>query len=173
MLHNDSIKLRAIEPEDLDLLYIWENNTDIWEVSNSIVPLSRYLLKQYIESDTSDLYTTKQLRLVIELIDEKKEIGLIDLYDFDPFHKRAGIGILIHLLSERSKGYASDALRLLTEYAFDFLNLNQLYCEISEENIPSLKLFENQGFKTIGKKEAWNRIGAIYKGVYFLQKIKP
>jgi diamine N-acetyltransferase len=107
----EEIKLRAVEPEDLELLYEWENNSHYWIISNTITPFSKFTLKRYIENSHKNIFETGQLRLMIDHIKTNKSIGTIDLFDFDPFHKRAGLGILIADESFRRKGYASMALR--------------------------------------------------------------
>ena len=104
-LEGKLIQLRAPEPEDLECLYRWENDTEIWQVSNTLTPFSRYILKNYIESAHLDIYETRQLRFMIDALsngsEAKKTIGTIDLFDFEPYHNRAGIGILIGEVSER------------------------------------------------------------------------
>lgn len=99
-----SIRLRALEPEDLECLYKWENDMDLWEVSDTLTPFSLFTLKKYIETCHLDIYTTKQLRLMIERVDTNERIGLVDLYDFDPYHQRAGIGIMIHNTENQKQG---------------------------------------------------------------------
>jgi diamine N-acetyltransferase len=149
LLNNTIISLRAPEPEDLDKLYEWENNASLWELGSTRSPYSRYLLKQYIADSENDIYTRKQLRLIIELKETNTAVGTIDLYDFDPHHHRAGVGILIDVAHQR-KGFAKNALQLLIDYAFSFLNLHQLYAHIPVTNTPSLCLFAQCGFKTTG-----------------------
>ena len=95
-LKRKNINLRALEPEDLEFLYDIENNESHWEISHTKSPLSKYVLKQYIENSHLDIFEAKQLRLLIEEKSTKQQLGLIDLFDFNPQHKRAGIGILIH-----------------------------------------------------------------------------
>ena len=129
-LSNDTITLRAIEPEDIELLYAWENDPEIWEVSHTLVPYSKYILALYIKNADKDIYESKQLRLMIETSDGRT-IGAIDLFDFEPYHERVGIGLLIHNREDRSKGYASAALDLLINYCFSKLNIHQLYANIS------------------------------------------
>lgn len=150
-------QLRAIEPNDIDLIYQWENNSEIWQISNTLTPFSRSIIKQFINNAHLDIFQAKQLRLMIDSIDEKttETLGTIDLFDFDPFHQRAGIGILIAEKKDRQKGYASDALEVLIKYCFSVLQLHQLYCNISCDNTSSIKLFENKGFKLIGIKKDW------------------
>ncbi|HEX7411503.1 MAG TPA: GNAT family N-acetyltransferase [Bacteroidales bacterium] len=151
------IHLRALEPEDLDLLYDWENDPAIWHLGNTFTPFSRFLLEQYLLNAQNDIYTNKQLRLMIELNDPgdlTPAIGSIDLFDFDPFNRRAGVGILI-TNAQRRKGYASEALGLLKNYAFTLLDLHQLYCNIDAENNNSIALFNKHGFEKCGEKKDW------------------
>ena len=169
-LKGEHIFLRALEPEDLDFIYEVENDETIWEISNTRTTYSRFLLKQYLDHAHKDIYEVKQLRLVISSYSDEV-LGLIDVFDFDFDNRRAGIGILIKNENNRGKGYGSEALRLLTNYCFKQLHLHQLYCNISEENEASLKLFTNQGFNTIGLKKDWNLIGDCYKNEYLLQLI--
>jgi diamine N-acetyltransferase len=169
-LHSQHISLRALEPSDIDILYQWENDTEVWEISHTQAPFSRLVLEQYLSTAYQDIYTTKQLRLVIETNSEtKKAIGCIDLFDFDPYHQRAGIGILIADKNEREKKYATKALTLLIDYCFTTLNLNQLYCNITTDNTASIQLFEKNGFEIIGVKKQWIRVGKEFKDELFLQ----
>ncbi len=156
MLQGKYLMLRALEPEDIDALYKWENDKKLWHLSNTIVPFSRFTLEQYILNAHQDIYTTKQLRLMIDKKDPVKNnpIGSIDLFDFDPTNKRAGIGILI-TENERTNGYASEALELLINYCFNTLQLHQIYCNISVDNEASLKLFKNFNFAVVGLKKDW------------------
>jgi diamine N-acetyltransferase len=176
-LENSQIKLRAPEPSDVDLLYAWENNMEIWKVSNTITPFSKYVLQKYIETAHLDIWETKQLRLIIEAKTQSSlmhfPIGLIDLFDFDPFHQRAGLGILIALKEHRNKGFASEALKLLTRYAFETLQLHQLYCNIGETNTYSIQLFKNIGFEVVGVKKDWLKNIDGWTNEIMLQYINP
>ena len=153
-LNGKSIKLRALEQEDLNFLYQIENNELFWEVSHTQTPFSKYSLRLYIENSHLDIYKTQQLRLLIEEQSSTKRIGLIDLFDFNPKHKRAGIGILIAPEFQK-KGYAFESLKLIIDFAFTHLDLHQLYANISEENLNSIRLFEKCIFKRIGLKKDW------------------
>ena len=154
LLENNIIRLRAPEPEDLDKLYLWENDPALWEMGSTLSPYSRYILKQYIADAGNDIYERKQLRLIIELKETDTAIGTVDLYDFDPHHRRAGVGILIDTAHQK-KGYAKSALNLLIGYAFSFLKLHQLYAFIPITNTRSLRLFEQCDFETTGLFKDW------------------
>jgi len=164
------VRFRALEPEDIDLLYEWENDAEIWEVSNTLEPFSKYILAKYIKESQRDIYESKQVRMIIETL-ESQAIGAIDLFDFDPFHFRAGVGILIHDEKDRKLGYATDALQLLCTYAANYLRLHQLYANISEENTASIQLFTGNGFELCGTKKDWRNTANGWKAELMFQKI--
>jgi len=166
------INLRALEPEDLELLYEWENNGSYWVISNTVAPFSKYTLKRYLENSHKSIFETGQLRLMIELKAEQKTIGAIDLFDFDPFHLRAGLGILIADETERRKGYASLALNCLIEYCFTTLQLHQLYCNILSNNNESMNLFKKSGFIEAGIKKEWVRTADGFLDEHMFQLIR-
>lgn len=170
-LTGKKIQLRALEPEDLEFLFKIENNETYWEVSHTQSPFSKYLLKQYLENAHLDIYEAKQLRLIIEENNSKKTVGLIDLFDFNPQHKRAGIGILIANEFQRN-GYASAALGLLTNYAFTHLHLHQLYANITSENVQSISLFKKHDFQETGLKKEWIYSEGKFKDELLFQLIK-
>ncbi len=169
-LQGENVYLRAIEPEDLEFIYEIENDGSFWNISNTIVPYSRFVIKQYIEHSHKDIFEVKQLRLVICDLDNKA-IGMIDLFDFDFKNKRAGVGILIKNETDRKKGFGREALRLLISYCKSQLALHQLYCNISEGNNASLKLFKNEGFEIVGLKKDWNLINGSLENEYMLQML--
>lgn len=172
-LENKHILLRAPEPEDLELLYNWENDTKTWQVSNTVTPFSKFILRQYLETAGKDIFEARQLRLMIDLKKDKSSetIGTIDLFDFDPLHLRAGVGILIASEKNRRKGHATQSLDLLIQYAFGTLHLHQLFCNILEDNLASIALFQKAGFEIIGIKKDWVRSGADWQDEYLLQMI--
>ena len=170
-LQGNFIKLRALEPEDLEFLFQIENNEIFWEVSHTQTPFSKYVLKQYLENAHLDIYETKQLRLIIEEKSTEKSVGMIDLFDFNPQHKRAGIGILIHP-DFQQKGFASEALSLLIQYSFLRLQLHQLYANIMSDNEKSLLLFKKHSFKKVGTKKDWIFSDGKMKDEILFQLIK-
>lgn len=170
-LKGKHIYLRALEPTDLDFIHEIENDESIWEISNTETPFSKYLLSKYIEESYKDIYEVKQLRLVISDYNDIP-LGFIDLFDFDFRNKRAGIGILIKNSTDRKKGIGSEALELLMDYSFSRLNLHQLYCNITEDNKASIKLFSKHGFNKIGLKKDWTVVNGSFKNEYLYQKIK-
>ena len=230
MLSGGAVRLRAVEPEDAELLYEWENDPAVWAVSGTTEPFSREQIQRFIERQASggDLLRTGQLRLMIEvpepagaaetgaaetgaaetgaaetgaaetgaaeteaaeteaepgMTDEAKAanpnrtsrmfrtVGTIDLFEYDPLHGRAGIGILIYDRSDRGRGYAADAVETLCRYARERLRMHQLWCNVGAENEASLRLFRGLGFREIGRKRDWLWTPDGYGDEIMLQKI--
>lgn len=169
-LKGNNILLRALEPEDLQFLFDTENDESFWEVSHTQTPFSKFILKQYLENAHLDIFEAKQLRLIIEEQNNHQPVGLIDLFDFNPQHKRAGIGILIHK-KHQQKGFASEALELLIQYCFSHLGLHQLYANITSDNMKSHALFSKYQFKKIGVKKDWIFANNIFKDEILYQLI--
>ncbi len=170
ILQGEKVILRALEPEDLDFLFTTENDVTFWEVSNTQTPFSRFILKKYIDNSHLDIYQVKQLRLIILEIDKKRAIGMVDIFDFNPQHKRAGVGILIHKKFQNS-GFASEAVSLVVNYCFKILNLHQLFANITPDNPKSISLFTKQGFMKIGEKKDWLLVNGNFKDEIIFQLI--
>ena len=171
LLENNNIRLRALEPSDLALLYKWENNSSLWEFGSTLSPYSKSTLEEYIRDSRLDIYTVRQLRLMIELKHEDNAtVGTIDLYDFDPHHNRAGIGILIDPAYQK-RGFATEALGLMERYAFSFLLMHQLYAYVPNANTASLSLFAKAGYQPAGVLKKWLVVtGGRREDVAVLQK---
>ncbi len=147
------VSLRAIEPEDLDLLYEIENNQELWDVGCTNVPYSRYVLHDYIATNQQDIYADRQLRLMIDN-EAGEAVGIIDLANFEPRHLRAEVGIVV-LKGERRQGYASAAISRLIAYATNILNLHQLYAVMRTGNEACRSLFEGNGFTVAATLHDW------------------
>jgi diamine N-acetyltransferase len=171
-LKGNKIYLRALEPEDLEFVYAIENDETIWEVSNTITPYSKFLIRQYLENAHQDIFEAKQLRLAICKKDTSEAIGLIDLFDFDAKNKRAGVGIIIQNETNRSSGFGKEALGLVIDYSFQQLQLHQLYANIGTDNPASLALFTTFGFEKIGVKKDWIFINNAFQDEAVFQLIK-
>ena len=109
-LEGQHIRLRAVEPDDVEPMYRWENDPAVWRVSGTLAPFSRHQLVRFVEEQQFDIYQTRQMRLIIETVGESEAVGALDLFEFDPQHRRAGVGILVHDPAHRSRGIATAAL---------------------------------------------------------------
>ena len=169
-IKNDTITLRCAEPEDAEQIFLWENDRAVWRVSGTHVPYSRFQIEQFLLGN-NDLFSNKQLRLMIDLTESGQTIGCIDIFDYDAINQRAGLGILIDV-AHRQQGYAKAALALCIEYLFHDVLLHQVYCSIDEVNAMSRQLFENQGFTLCGQKKDWLKTDERYLDVFEYQLLK-
>lgn len=167
-----NINLRALEPHDVDLLFQWENDEAVWHLSHTLMPFSRFDIDQYVMNADKDIFSSRQVRLMIDKNEESSTVGAIDLFDFDPLHKRLGLGILI-ATQEQRKGYASEALDLVIAYCFRKLMVHQLYVNIIPENEKSIQLFKSKDFEFIGRKRDWLLIDNQWTDELLFQLINP
>ena len=163
------MKLRALEPEDLELLYTIENDMAMWNVGNTNVPYSRYDLRDYILNQQHDIYKDGQVRFVVE--DSARAVGLVDLFNFSPRDLRAEVGIAI-LKEQQGEGLGQEALRQLSEYAFGTLGLHQLYAFVSEKNEVAKKCFEKAGYKQTAVLKDWIRKVDVFENAVIYTLLK-
>ncbi len=171
MIKGEKVFLRAVEPDDLEKLYIWENDPEVWSVSVSSTLYSKYLLKEYIDNAGRSIYEMGQQRFMICRISDEVAIGTADLFDFDTHNRRAGVGILIYDKGDRGKGYATEALGLLEWYAKEAYTIKQLYCNVVDNNEVSMKLFPKMGYTMCACKKNWLLIGNEWFDELMYQKI--
>lgn len=165
MISSNNLNLRVVNKSDLNLLLNWENNPTIQKHSESANHYSEKIMLNFIES-AQDIYINNQLRLMIQ--SNAEIIGCVDLYDYDSFNLKAGVGILIDE-KYRNKTYAKQTLELLKKYAFNNLKLNQLYCKIQTTNKKSIKLFSKAGFNSSGVLKSWLNTKNGFEDVIIMQ----
>ncbi len=161
LLHSARVTLRAMEPEDLDVLYKVENLTDFWKYGTSNVPYSRYALHRFIAETRNDIFADGQLRLMITSAQDGRVVGCIDLVNFDPQHRRAEVGVLV-LPEFQQQGWGHEALELLRTYAGFHLGIHQLYAYVAVENRAAERLFVKAGFVQAATLTHWLRQGTVY-----------
>jgi diamine N-acetyltransferase len=167
---NKSVRLRALEPDDIDAIYRWENDPSVWTHSAAHQPFSRQTLQRFIdESSATDIYSSRQLRLMA-VNNEGTAVGCADLFDFDPYHRRAGVGVLIDSRL-RNNGYGKAMLRELGQFAATHLQLHLLYCDIADNNIASIRLFESEGFQRCGTRPGWLWCDNEWHAAHIYQKV--
>ncbi|MCR5129983.1 MAG: GNAT family N-acetyltransferase [Prevotella sp.] len=165
----NKVTLRALEPEDLDELYAIENDETIWNVGQTNVPYSRYALHDYLAHASADIFVDRQVRMMI-VGEEGESIGLVDIMNFDPQHRRAELGIVIKQ-PFRHQGNGRAAIEAVMSYAERHWHLNQLYVVIDKENKPSISLFDQMGFEKGTSLKSWLFDGHNYRDAIVMQKI--
>ena len=163
------VRLRAIEPEDLDLLYRIENDVKLWNVGTSNVPYSRYTLHEYVANASDDIYADGQVRMMIEN-ESAETVGIVDVVNFDAGNRKAEVGIII-LDAFRRQGYGSSTLQKVGEYALKVLHLHQLYVFVDSRNEESLKLFEKAGYLESARVKDWLYDCREYRDAVMMQLV--
>jgi diamine N-acetyltransferase len=162
------IYLRLPIESDADDLLRWENDPEVWDAGDNKEAYSRRDVEDYLALG-QDLDVNLQMRLMICHYQNDRNLGCIDLYEYDPDNKRAGVGILIYEKKDRNLGFASEALKLLIHYSKMELKLHQLFCHILSENIDSLLLFRNVGFQDVGLKKEWRYVNNKWQDEFMFQ----
>ncbi len=154
-----TLRLRALEPGDVDTLYLWENSPEMWEYGFFIAPYSRHQLWEYVRDYDADPLRSGQLRLMINV--GGKTVGAADLYGIDTANRRAMVGVMV-AKAHRRKGYALAAINLMADYAAGPLAMRQLASTVAEDNPSSLALFAKAGFKHTATLPLWVRRGSEF-----------
>ena len=170
MMKGPDIKLRAPEPEDLEVMLAFENDESIWEQSSATGPYSRYQLKRFLSESQNDLFVDRQLRLMV-ILSTGEVVGIVDLCSFDPRHNRAEIGVVIRK-EYRRQGIGRQALAMLEKHSFNLLGIHQLYALVREDNTSSISLFRSCGSLQVGCLKEWYRSGMGYRNVLVFQKFQ-
>ncbi len=167
-MSSDSLKLRTLEKEDFDALIAIENDAQLWPFSLQTEPYSKEILWEYINAQNRDIYDVGQRRFVISNQDQNV-LGFVDLFYFEPTHRRAGVGIVIRE-PYRNRGFAKRALFLLEELCINQYKMKNLYCNIGIDNHVSVRLFASCGYRRVGVKKAWNFFNGNFHDEYLYQK---
>ena len=164
-----TVHLRAIEPEDLDLLYRIENDVKLWNVGTTNVPYSRYTLHDYVANASDDIYVDRQVRMMVEN-EHHQVLGIVDVVNFDPSNCRAEVGLII-LNEFRRQGYGSRTLESVADYAFQVLHLHQLYAYVDVTNEASFGLFRKMGYEVSANIKDWLYDGSEYRDAVLMQRL--
>lgn len=168
-MQNRQVTFRALEPADVDAIYRWENDPDVWQHGVAHTPFSHHALAQYItDCAMTDIYTAKQLRLMA--MDGVVAVGCVDLFDFDPYHHRAGVGLLVDQ-ALRHQGYGRAIVEALLDFARQHLHLHLLYCDVAANNEACRRLFESAGFECCGVRRQWLKTLDGWADAVVFQKI--
>lgn len=167
------MELRAVEMEDAQLFYRWENDTSLWKYGSTLRPLSHFDVENYIlRSQSSTFYAEGQMRLMVDVTEggQKETVGCVDLFDFAPRDLRAELGVLIDR-KHRAKGYSVPALSLLWDLATRVYSLKQLYAYVSCDNEAAKRMMLAAGYDLSATLPSWVRFDGEYRDVFLFQKL--
>jgi len=148
-IENEKILLRAIEFRDNDMLLAIINDTDTeYMLGGWSFPISSLQQEEWLKNYKQ---TQNTLRCIIQDKKLNKALGMVTLTDIDSKNGNAEIHIKLAIGDEfRNKGYGSEAINLMVNYAFNELRLNLVYAKVNEYNISSQKMFLKCGFTNEG-----------------------
>lgn len=170
-LNNGIIELRAAEPYDLEFIYALENDPTMWDDgADTTPPLSKRVIADFLMESTGDIFTDRRMRLIIVDIASQQAVGCVDLFDFDPVNRRAGVGIAV-VAEHRRHGVAAASLELVCDYCRHRLGMHQLWAVTARANEASAALFARAGFRTCGSLRSWLCRGTTYADALLHQRL--
>lgn len=157
---NTALKLRAVEPSDVDFMAECEADVQASQWSDYQAPLSRHQLLQYALTYDADPFQAGQLRLIAENSDGER-IGILDFYDISQRDGKAYVGLTVHP-SFRGKHLGGQILKVARDFASSRLGLNQILAKVATVNSIASSLFEKEGYRRIAVLPQWHRLGNTY-----------
>ena len=148
-LLGERVYLSPVNPEDMDKFVTWLNDMQVTDYIGRTHYVQNYVNeKRWIEEELAK----GEYFFEIVTVDGDEAIGNISLKDVDLINRRATLGILIGESDSRNKGYGTEAIRLLLDYAFNYLNLNNVMLVYLECNERAKRCYEKVGFKEFGRR---------------------
>lgn len=93
----------------------------------------------------------RKYRYFIITNSEDNFIGFVNVFNIDKVKKEVEMGVIITDKRYWKKGIAYTSVNVAIRYIFDYMNINRIYIETSETNIPALRLFDKLGFDKCGE----------------------
>ena len=157
-LVGERIYLSPRSTEDAEQFTEWLNDfetTDYLGNSGKIMSLEGE--KEYLQNNSNP-----EGNFVIVTLDEDKFIGTVSLEGIDRINRTATLGIFIGDKAYRSNGYGTEAIRLILEYGFNYMNLNNIKLDVMGFNERAIKCYKKCGFKEIGKRRECKFVNGKY-----------
>jgi RimJ/RimL family protein N-acetyltransferase len=145
MLRGSKVLLRRLDEGDLERCLTWVNDPEIFITMGLWGPRTAVEQREWFKSISC---SRTNIIFALCLADSGEHVGNVSLFDIDYRSRNAGLTIIIPDQALQGKGLGSEAIRLLCEYAFDFLNLNKIYCKT--DNPSASKLYLRLGFAQEG-----------------------
>jgi diamine N-acetyltransferase len=151
MLYGKSIRLRAIEREDLPRFVAWLNDPEVRRNLQLFQPLSLAQEEEWFKGTLQRAVEEQPLVIEIKTADGWQAVGNVGLFAISQTDRSAEIGIFIGEKSFWGKGYGTEVMRLMLKHGFKELNLNRIFLRVYETNLCGLRSYEKAGFKQEGR----------------------
>ena len=173
MYYGDLTYLRAVESTDIDEVLKHWNNLNFRRLLGPPIPWSRKFLEIWLEGRiNADPWRDRMMELAIVDKDTDNFLGFIHLEDIKRPHSRAEFGISIQNPDNQSKGYGTDATRIILWVAFNILGLHSVYLDTMEDNARAFRMYEKVGFKRVGILRETEFIDGAYKGLLVMDILR-
>ena len=157
-LRGERIYLSPRSIEDAEQYTEWMNDFDTTDyIGTSFKVMSLQDEQQYLE-------TNKKAEVAFAIVTEKEDklIGCVALHDIDNIRRIATMGIFIGDREYRGQGYGTEAVKLILDFGFNYLNLNNIKLDLKEFNERALACYKKCGFKEYGRRRKCNFINGKY-----------
>lgn len=157
-LVGDRIYLSPRNSEDIEKFTEWLNDfetTDYLGRSGAIITLD--MEKKYLED-----HIHEEATFAIVTLDEDKLIGTVSIENINHINRNGTLGVFIGDKEYRNNGYGTEAIRLILEYGFKYLNLNNIKLDLMEFNERALACYKKCGFKEYGRRRKSHFINGKY-----------
>jgi RimJ/RimL family protein N-acetyltransferase len=163
----EPVYLRSLELDDLDRTHRWHNDPALYEMLvGTFRYVSRVAEEEWLRRKLA--YSNQEVNLAICLTSSSQHIGNFYLRNIDWIARHADMGILIGEPGELSKGYGTEALRLVITHAFRDLGLLKLYAHTFAENTAAIKILEKCGAVMEGRLPRHCFKGGEFKDVLIM-----
>jgi len=174
MIEGKTVRLRSVELSDVDELVESWNNIELRNLlgAAALGPMSRGEEEEWVRSTWKDKRERTRFVFAIEEVKEKKLLGTASLFNCNWVDRSAVLGIDIHGSENWGKGYGSEAVRLLLDFAFKSLNLNRVELEMLDFNERAQRCYRKVGFKEIGIRRQGKFVDGKPRNVILMDILK-
>lgn len=165
-MNSGNTSIRPIEQEDLDKLYQWRNNPNIFsQLGGGFLPTSKSEMNTWMENFSK--FDKNNFRFIIEY--QNNKVGFISLTNINYINKNADLGIYIGEEGYQGKGIATNALKILQYFAKNTLNLTKIKLRVSQNNPAAIRLYEKNDYNIVGEmKNEWF-VNGEWVNVYIME----